>query len=361
MSTGDIYTNSELRTNRKKIYKFSALSINQGLAIAVTITVLTDNVKPKTTITTTTTTTIATRLTTEPDVSKIPNIKQSFRIENNLLINTNTTSDQTVTPTEPTTTMNVIIQSDKPSYQLTQNVKILIVLLVACLTILLGVLYTTFFIIRRNQAQSNGKIMVNSRTRSSRSGDQLNYICTSSTNLTPKQEMDSRSYLSKFITWFKPVDIEQCSSSSQKTSTSASLVDSLRSSKKSSSHLHHDNLIIRPHATQTLFTYSDGYLNDMGINMLDGLVRNGKQATNSHAICDSNRSSNLIEPCCRDVPVVLNVASKSNVQIDCFGQKVEYLDVDFGKWAHMLDWRPEYNSIAHVLDELVQLESNGKQ
>lgn len=95
--------------------------------------------------------------------------------------------------------------------------------------------------------------------------------------------------------------------------------------------------------------------------MLDGLARNGKQVTNSHAICDSNRSSNLIEPCCGDVPVVLNVASKSNVQTDCFGQKDEYLDVGFGKWAHMLDWRPEYNSIAHVLDELIQLESNGKQ
>ncbi len=310
-------------------------------------------------------------------VAHVPAIKQSFRIESTSLsadstpvpyqaITQNqitvslpkTTPPPTTATTAPSPLKKPTKQSDQASYELTENIKILLFLLVGCLAILLLTLYTTFFLIRRNQAQS-GRIMVNSRARSSQQSDQLNFTCTSSTNLTIKQEMamNNRSYLSKFITWLKPVDTGLCSS--QKTSTSASLAnDSLRS-KKSASQLHHDNLVIRPRV-QTLFTYSDGYLNDMGINMLDSL-RNGKQLVGgmSHngagfnLACDSNRSSNLIEAC-GDTPVVLSVgkSASSNIQN-------EYLDVEL--WANMLDWRPEYNSIAHVLDELAQLESNRKQ
>lgn len=315
-----------MSSSRNNLYKFSALSINVGLATTVTIRL--QQQQQSTKIKYTTTSTIRNRITTKITaqttvtpfirISNTPTkVKQTFRLETNHLSNATTT---TLNPSSASTARSVTL--------LTDNVKILTGILTAAVIILLLVLYGVFYLIRRNHAAKQ-KFLSDHNSRNS-------LTCTnSSTNLTFRQEIENnnKSYLSKFITWLRP---DSSAREYPKTGTLVSIADSPRSKRCSNAaEFFQDNLIIRP-TGRGHYTYSEGYLNDLGVGVMDSLRT--EAAFSGHLA--SHRSSNLVDMS-GETPVAL--------------QRVESVDLGLMQWCHMLDWKPEFNTFAYVLDDLAKL------
>lgn len=86
----------------------------------------------------------------------------------------------------------------------------------------------------------------------------------------------------------------------------------------------------------------------------DALKRMSNSPSAFNLACNSTRSSNLIETS-GDTPIALTLPK--NHSAACFLNKLEYMDVGFNRWCNMLDWKPEYNSFANVLDDLAKFDS----
>lgn len=253
VETGNIYTNTIIDPERFDTFKFSALSINEGLAITITITV-TKEIALTSPITTTKATIIIATTLAHNTVQTLPAIeifKKKIPAEVKLSNSTAATSIN-----EPKNRHGISI--------LTENIKVLVIILVASVVILMSILYGSFFLIRKNHNQKQRRLMSNK----SASNERFSFACTSSTNLTFKQELErnNKSYLNKFINCIR-ADDGVVQPNCTKSTTLISIADSMRKqglhdSSGDNQEIFQDNLIIRP--SQSLFTYSDGYLNDMG-------------------------------------------------------------------------------------------------
>ena len=255
VENGNIYTNAILNPANYETFKFSALSINEGLAITITITVINEviltspiiitSTKPSTTLLSTTS------IHTAQIIPTIEKFNQKLPVEVKLSNDSTTTSLN-----DAKNQFGLLI--------LTENIKVLIIILIVSVVILMGILYGAFFLIRKNHHQKQRRIMSNK----SASNERFSIACTSSTNLTFKQEIEKndKSYLNKFITCIR-ADDSVVQPNCIKSTTLISIADSIRKqglndSNGENQEIFQENLIIRP--SQSLFTYSDGYLNDMG-------------------------------------------------------------------------------------------------
>lgn len=109
-----------------------------------------------------------------------------------------------------------------------------------------------------------------------------------------------------------------------------------------------------PIKTTGLFVYSSGYLNEMGINMMDNL-RN--IAISSNFMCEAkpNENPNMNHSCNFNANSLLTTSSSNQARPN-YTNKFEYMDVDFSKWCDLLDWKLEFNHLSNVFDDLIQLK-----
>lgn len=117
----------------------------------------------------------------------------------------------------------------------------------------------------------------------------------------------------------------------------------------------HNNLINAENEAK-MFTFSTGYLNQMGINVMDDL----KNLVNSDPNKINSNENNLIHSLLRfEMTKNQNNQLESNVNLrfSSKSQKSDYLDVPIDTWCNLLDWKLEFDSISNVLGDLVNLEN----
>ena len=111
-------------------------------------------------------------------------------------------------------------------------------------------------------------------------------------------------------------------------------------------------------AADGLFAFSDGYLNELGINMMDNLRNiaiNSKISENdaeNESKCEANNFStntNTFASTSFNKQGCLDTTLNTN-------EKFEYMDVGFYKWCKLLDWKLEYSDLSNVLDDLIKLD-----
>ena len=258
LDTGAVYTNAILPPDGKHVYKFSALSINQGTDTIVEIAVLD-------TITTT----------------AIPEIRLEsvFRHENR----THNSSD---VPD---------VSNNKKLAAFGYNVKVLLAILLMSVLALVGLLYGAFYLATR---QTDGK---HRRTARRDSQNRSSFTCTSSTNLTSGQvEAATDSRLVRLIPCLRKTG-SATTDGYKKSSTLTSIADSVATSGNSMP------------KQSGLFSYSDGYLNEMGIHMMDSLKELGGQPPSG--ITNDFMGDSIV------------TALPNRHTAPCFVNKLEYMDV----------------------------------
>lgn len=82
-----------------------------------------------------------------------------------------------------------------------------------------------------------------------------------------------------------------------------------------------------------LFVYSDNYLNQMGINMMDNIK--SLNLNNPESSLNNNNNNSV------------NIATNN-----------EYIDLNYNKWSSLLNWKLDMTDFKDVLDELAQLNQN---
>ena len=274
LDTGAIHINTILASGGKHVYKFSALSINQGTDTLVEINVL----DPVTT-------------TAMPVLKLISTLRHENKTQNRSSL--------------PEVSNNIKLAA------FGYNVKVLLVILLISVLGLVGLLYGAFYLATR---QTDRKQM---RTVRRNSHNRSSLTCTSSTNLTSGQveEVASNSRLARLISCMKKTD-STGSDGYKKSSTLTSIADSVGNSMPKQSGL----VINSGNNSHSLFSYSDGYLNEMGIHMMDSLKELGGQP-HSGIINDFMGNS-------------IVTALPNRHTAPCFINKLEYMDVSSSSHCH---------------------------
>jgi hypothetical protein len=108
-------------------------------------------------------------------------------------------------------------------------------------------------------------------------------------------------------------------------------------------------LKIKEEIRDGFFAFSHGYLNEMGISMMDDLLN---VAANSKIMNKQNHLSTISTQ-----NNLLNSSSNKCIGRESFlkNDKFVYMDVDFYKWCKLLDWKFSYNDMSDVLQDLIEI------
>ena len=108
-----------------------------------------------------------------------------------------------------------------------------------------------------------------------------------------------------------------------------------------------------------LFAFSDGYLNEMGINMMDNLRNiaiNSKLAENTEVNDPESESKYETNNFSSNTFASTSFNKQGCLEATLNNDKFEYMDVGFYKWCKLLDWKLEFSDLSNVLDDLIQLD-----
>ena len=102
----------------------------------------------------------------------------------------------------------------------------------------------------------------------------------------------------------------------------------------------------RPNVNDGLFAFSDGYLNEMGIDMMDNL----------RSIAMNTNFVPTVKPHDELKFESVHFASDMSAASMIANEKFVYMDVGFYKWCKLLDWKLEYKDLSSVFEDLAKLE-----
>ena len=99
------------------------------------------------------------------------------------------------------------------------------------------------------------------------------------------------------------------------------------------------------------FAFSHGYLNEMGINMMENLLNiavNNKIMNQKS--CNESLNSIKSKP-----SVENNLNYQQGTEIITKNDRIVYMDVEFYKWCKLLDWKLNFVDMSDVFEDLVKL------
>ena len=242
--------------------------------------------------------------------------------------------------------------------QLGQNFKFFILISIVSILLLLITLYAMFILIKRNHSSSN---TTQKDTSNSLNNDRFSYGCSSSTNLTSKRNDDEQFSIDPSLFSNNFINSSQLGTLHTLTDNANSRVTICE---------HSSNTLKLDYATDmnqrikqnSLFAYSDGYLNEMGINMMDNLrsiVRDETQL--APLTVNFSQNPQACDKVCDTTQMPLSATSHLlKISKQNLTNTFDYMDLCVNRWCNLLDWKPEYNSLSNVLDDLIQLNDAKK-
>jgi hypothetical protein len=359
IDTGVMKLNSRLNYNRQNIYKFSVLSISEGSALIIILNITKPLYKeiiiPTTTPATSTST--STPLTTFKLTTTIKNEckhNETAQILPNFSCSNETTTTTTaVKNLKELESFGILRNSDSNNDTISilneflKSSKLLSISLIILISLIIIIVYVIvlFNYQNTNDNDNNETIMSSQNLPLDNKGTTFkdtiyNYINSNKASSTicnkkKMKENDSKSEMSSSL------------SISNSNSNKFNTIDTNLNSKQ-------QQLV-----GDRKFTYSDGYLNDLGINMM---IPNCLQQGND---CKSyDNSSYSIKQCLSTATTVTALASDEIMQNDnvkCFNHfynadSNDNNTITLQQWTNLLDWMPNYYYFSNVFEDLSNLE-----
>lgn len=228
------------------------------------------------------------------------------------------------------TTISLIVTNLTKINKLSFSFKLFLISIICTVFILLIIFYLTFMAFRR-------MLSVEARTSS-----HMSYDDNSLFSYKSKSQLFSGEFLRNcFRSKSKAKSINSAlSTNTLDTRTSVLLDKDLFTVQKSNFHNYFD--LTANQNEENMFSFSTGYLNQMGISVLEDLRNLVDTNGNSNGMAQNNQGQTVDVNC-------LRINSQNVLRND-------YMDVSMGRWCSLLDWKVEFRSISNVLDELAQLE-----